>query len=161
MPYGVQKFKLPRASWVGHRRSINSQSACIQIAESSVIDVLPHDAHAPLEAEKDTGIEAEHKRIDEAPWNQSTFWQPSTIKTCGRPNTKIHDNPQGLAQVIFDNCVVKVRVGFDLDNLISLGRLGEVDLMNVTAFGWVTTNRSLLPCCIFERWISTMQAASE
>ena len=93
------------------------------------------------------------------PWTSSSFWQPSTITTSGIPNLRMCEHPLGLAQVIFDNCVVKVRDGFDLNNLLSLGRLGHVDLFNVTSFGWVATDRTLLPCCIFARWISSMQAA--
>lgn len=95
---------------------------------------------------------------DASPWTLSSFWQPSTITTCGVPNLKMNDHPLGLAHVIFDNCVVKVRAGFDLNNLLSLGRLGHVELINVNSFGWVATDRTLLPCCIFLRWISSMQA---
>jgi hypothetical protein len=43
--------------------------------------------------------------------------------------------------------------------LLTLGRKGDVELTNVTSFGWVATERTLLPCCIFERWISDMGAA--
>ncbi len=96
-----------------------------------------------------------------SPWDSFTFSQKADITTVGFPNTKMHDHPLGLTQVTFDNCVVKVRVGHDLDNLLSLGRLGQVHLMNVSSNGWVATNISLLPCCIFLRWISTMQATGE
>lgn len=99
-----------------------------------------------------------NRNTDASPWTLSSFWQPSTITTCGIPNLKMNDHPLGLAHVIFDNCVVKVRAGFDLNNLLSLGRLGHVELLNVTSFGWVATDRTLLPCCIFSRWISSMQA---
>ena len=96
-----------------------------------------------------------------SPWDSFTFSQKADITTVGFPNTKMHDHPLGLTQVTFDNCVVKVRVGHDLDNLLSLGRLGQVNLTNVSSNGWVATNISLLPCCIFLRWISTMQATGE
>jgi hypothetical protein len=94
-----------------------------------------------------------------SPWTSFSFWERSSITACGIPNLKMNDHPLGLAHVIFDNCVVKVREGFDLKNLLSLGRLGDVELFNVTSFGWVATDRTLLPCCIYERWISDMGAA--
>jgi hypothetical protein len=94
------------------------------------------------------------------PWTSSSFWERSSILTCGNPNLKMNiENPMALCQVIFDNCVVKIREGIDLKNLLTLGRKGDVELTNVTSFGWVATERTLLPCCIFERWISDMGAA--
>jgi hypothetical protein len=93
------------------------------------------------------------------PWSSSSYFERSSVTTCGMPNLKMHEHPLGLAQVIFDNCVVKVREGFDLTNLLSLGRLGDVELFNVSSNGWIATDRTLLPCCIYERWISDMGLA--
>jgi hypothetical protein len=101
-----------------------------------------------------------YNRADFIPWTSFSFWERSSILTCGIPNLKMNiENPLALCQVIFDNCVVKVREGIDLNNLLTLGRKGDVELTNVTSFGWVATERTLLPCCIFERWISNMGAA--
>jgi hypothetical protein len=100
-----------------------------------------------------------YRPTDDSSWDSSTFWEPASITTVGIPSTKKHSHPMGLVQVVFENCVVKVRTGHDLDNLLSLGRLGNVHLTNVTSYGWTATDRTLLPCCIFARWMSNMKAA--
>jgi hypothetical protein len=100
-----------------------------------------------------------HISTDYSPWDSFSFWQKAKITTVGIPITKMNAHPLGLAQIIFDNCVVKVRAGHNLDNLVSLGRLGNVQLSNVTSNGWIATDRALLPCCIFARWMSGMKAS--
>jgi hypothetical protein len=76
--------------------------------------------------------------------------------TIGRGNIKIHVHPLGLAQIIFDNCVVKVRLGHDLDLLVCLSSFGPVQLHNIRSIGWIPTNRTLLPSFLFLRWLSSM-----
>ena len=76
--------------------------------------------------------------------------------TIGRGNIKIHDHPLGLAQIIFDNCVVKVRLGHDLDLLVNLSCFGPVQLHNIRCIGWIPTHRTLLPSFLFQRWLSSM-----
>jgi hypothetical protein len=100
-----------------------------------------------------------HTATDYSPWDSFAYWRKASITTVGIPNTKMNAHPLGLAEIIFDNCVVKVRAGHDLDNLVSLGRLGNVQLSNVTSNGWIATDRALLPCCIFARWMSGMKAS--
>ena len=84
------------------------------------------------------------------------YFKHHSIQTVGNPNTKIHDDPQGLAQLKFDNCVVKVRQGPDLDRLTMLGRAGPVQLHTVMSCGWIATDRSLLPAFVYLRWVSSM-----
>jgi hypothetical protein len=74
----------------------------------------------------------------------------------GRGNIKLHAHPLGLAQIIFENCVVKVRLGHDLDDLVALSCLGSVQLHNIQANGWVSTTASHLPSFVFLRWLSSM-----
>jgi hypothetical protein len=113
-----------------------------------------------IDGETNNQIRSIHLRpIDDSSWDSSTFWQPASITTVDVPITKLHTHPLGLAQVVFDNCVVKVHAGQDLDNLLSLSRRGKVQLTNVTSYGWSATDRTHLPCCIFARWISNMKAA--
>jgi len=151
-----QKFKQPRMT--GHRRfkQNNGQCAISRTNDSEVIiDALTGDTTETLQHRQPI----EHTL--DSRWTPASFFQVTCIITTGIPNLKLNDHPLGLAQVIFDNCVVKVRTGFDLDNLLSLGRLGKVELINVTSHGWIVTDRSLLPCCIFNRWISGMKEAGK
>jgi hypothetical protein len=78
------------------------------------------------------------------------------FRTIGRGNIKIHVHPLGLAQIIFDNCVVKVRLGHDLDLLVNLSCFGPVQLHNIRCIGWIPTHRTLLPSFLFQRWLSSM-----
>jgi len=87
------------------------------------------------------------------------YFKQHSIQTVGNPNTKIHDDPMGLAQLKFDNCVVKVRQGHDLDRLTILGRAGPVQLHTVMSCGWIATDRSLLPAFVYLRWVSSMDDA--
>ena len=93
------------------------------------------------------------------PWNSFDFRKLQNIQTVGLPRTKAHEHPLGLTQVIFENCVVMVRKGCDLERIQALGRVGQVKLSNVSSCGWATTDKTLLPCCIFNRWMSSMSAA--
>jgi hypothetical protein len=87
-----------------------------------------------------------------------SFFQNRNITAIGSANTQVHAHPLGLAHVVFDNCVVKVRLGSDLDRLIALSRIGPVSLHNIHSSGWITTRETLLPAYVFLRWISSMDA---
>ncbi len=87
-----------------------------------------------------------------------SFFQNRSIKAIGSANTQVHAHPLGLAHVVFDNCVVKVRLGSDLDRLIALSRIGPVSLHNIQSSGWISTRETLLPAYVFLRWISSMVA---
>jgi hypothetical protein len=100
------------------------------------------------------------KRSAEACWNSFDFRTLKNIVTVGLPKTKVHEHPLGLTQVIFDNCIVKVRKGCDLERIQALGRVGQVKLSNVSSCGWVTTDKTLLPCCVFNRWMSSMSPSA-
>jgi hypothetical protein len=204
MPYGVRKFEMPtlraRASWVGNRRSINAQSASIQIRESAVIDVLSHESHAPPppppqelqdeHAHESTDAETDRQfrtvwlsdaplatdsdadivdPIDAAIYEElaesarihmkdHNFHQECNFKAFGSANTKIHSHPKGLAQVFFNNCVVKVRIGHDLDKMIAHSRIGPVQFYNIQSSGWIPSHESLLPAFLLLRWMSSMDA---
>lgn len=87
-----------------------------------------------------------------------SFFQNRSFTAIGSANTQVHAHPLGLAHVVFDNCVVKVRLGSDLDRLIALSRIGPVSLHNIQSSGWITTRETLLPAYVFLRWISSMVA---
>jgi hypothetical protein len=87
-----------------------------------------------------------------------SFFQNCSCTTMGSANTQVHAHPMGLAHVVFENCVVKVRLGFDLDRLIALSRIGPVSLHNIHSSGWIPTGETLLPAYVFLRWISSMVA---
>jgi hypothetical protein len=79
--------------------------------------------------------------------------------TIGRADIQVHAHPLGLARAIFKNCVVKVRVGHDLDDLVALSCLGPVQLHNIRANGWTPITASypgLCPSFVFLRWLSSM-----
>lgn len=81
----------------------------------------------------------------------------SSVTTVGHPSATLHVHPQGLAQVQFNNCTVQVRVGCDLDRLMTLGSSGPVQLWNVQARSpIVDCNLKPLPSFIFIKYMSTM-----
>jgi hypothetical protein len=84
------------------------------------------------------------------------YLHSSDFQAVGNCNVHLHSHPQGLADVIFDNCVVQVRLGLDLERLIALSKTGSVLLCNVCSNGWFATTRTVLPRFILQRWISTM-----
>jgi hypothetical protein len=93
--------------------------------------------------------------------NEHGHFQKKCFMTAGNSNTRFHSHPEGLAEVTFDNCVVKVRRGHDLERLVTLSRTGNVQLLNVTSNGWITTTHSLLPAFVYLRWISNMCALND
>jgi hypothetical protein len=95
-----------------------------------------------------------HLRIED---NEHYYLHKYNFLAVGSCNTQMHPHPLGLARVTFENCVVQVRPGHDLEQLIAFSRIGAVQLCNVSADGWISTSRTLLPGFIFLRWVSTMQ----
>jgi hypothetical protein len=89
------------------------------------------------------------------------FFHKCNFTTFGRANTKVHSHPMGLAQVFFSNCVVKVRRGHDLEQLIDLSKIGPVQLKNIESSGFITSVESLLPAFVFHRWISSMSKSDD
>jgi hypothetical protein len=87
-----------------------------------------------------------------------SFFQSRSFTAIGSANTQMHAHPLGLAHVFFDNCVVKMRLGHDLDRLIALSRIGPVSLHNIQSSGWIPSRETLLPAYVFLRWISSMVA---
>lgn len=84
------------------------------------------------------------------------FKKSCRIVTIGRPNIKLHHHPLGLVQVVFSNCVVKVRLGDDFEQLKKLSRTGSVKLGNLESYGWFCTAETMLPVFIYLRWMSNM-----
>jgi hypothetical protein len=76
------------------------------------------------------------------------------ITTMGQPAVTLHSHPLGLANVQFANCVVKIRVGIDLDRLTALGASGPVELWNVSEPTLCCPN--LLPTFLFRKYLSRM-----
>jgi hypothetical protein len=150
MPFGVQKkIKMPRASWAGHRGS--------------------HDSPKPTHSELDVYIDGKVAYTDDQPkdaWfcdnlSDHGYFQSSSIKTEGVAKTKPHAHAQGLTQVIFANCVVKVRTGHDLDQLIALSNEGPVYLFNLHTNGWIQSGAKMLPAFVLLRWMSAMSKDCE
>jgi hypothetical protein len=76
------------------------------------------------------------------------------VTTEGQPVVTLHTHPQGLANVQFSNCVVKIRVGIDLERLTALGTAGPVELWNLSKpFECCQT---LLPIFLFVKYLSRM-----
>jgi hypothetical protein len=88
-------------------------------------------------------------------WDDEEVMQAKAdITTMGQPAVTLHSHPQGLANVQFANCVVKIRVGIDLDRLTALGASGPVELWNVSEPALCCQN--LLPTFLFRKYLSRM-----
>ena len=72
----------------------------------------------------------------------------------GRPVVRVHQHPAGLTELHFDNCIVKVRAGIDLDDLIRCSANGAVALRNLSTNGWVTNSFTVLPSFVFLKYLS-------
>jgi len=72
----------------------------------------------------------------------------------GRPVVRVHQHPAGLTELHFDNCIVKVRAGIDLDDLIRCSANGVVALRNLSTNGWVTNSFTVLPSFVFLKYLS-------
>jgi hypothetical protein len=152
MPFGVEKkCKLPRASWAGHSRS--------------------HDYPKPTYRYRDVYIDGEVVNTDDTDdqdkvtvltlrscinLSEHGYYQSCNIKTEGVGQIKSHAHAEGLTQVTFANCVVKVRTGHDLDQLIALSNEGPVNIFNVQSNGWIQTDANPLPAFVLLRWMSSM-----
>jgi hypothetical protein len=100
--------------------------------------------------------ENDHCCFEHDLWNDHIGCHDCCFTTIGRASIKVHVHPLGLAQIIFDNCVVKVRLGHDLDLLEALSNSGPVQLHNIQTNGWIPINRTLLPSFVFLRWLSSI-----
>ena len=89
-----------------------------------------------------------------------SFYQSHSLMAVGIPAIKDHDHPQGLSQLMFENCVVKVRRGTDLTHLMHLSLSGPVHLHNVNSCGWIAFGDHQLPAFVFIRWLSEMSSSS-
>jgi hypothetical protein len=144
MPFGVKKkLKLPRSSWAGHRCSHDSPKPT-----HSQLDVFLDDVYTD-DQPKDTCCQRTCDNLSD-----HGYYQRSSIITQGIAHTKPHAHSQGLTQVIFNNCIVKVRSGHDLDQLLALSNEGPVHLFNVQTNGWIQSGPLLLPAFVLLRWMS-------
>jgi hypothetical protein len=164
MPNGVrQTFKLPKTSWASHKRKKISHSAPVsmKIEDGAVIDCALGDSRPLRHSQLDVYT------IDPVNDDQRSTWrcdnltdhgyhQDGNITTAGSAQAMPHDHPQGLTQVHFGNCVVKVRTGNDLDQMVALSSKGPVNLFNVKTNGWMISGETLKPSFIFERWMSAV-----
>jgi hypothetical protein len=150
--FGVKKnTKLPRASWVGHRRSIGC-SLPTYIQRNVYNDAIYSDDTD----DEDTDFSVLTLRTCNN-LSDHGYYQSCNIITEGVATIKSHDHPQGLTQLTFANCVVKVRTGHDLDKLIAMSNEGPVYLFNVQTKGWIVSDAILLPAFILLRWMSSMR----
>jgi hypothetical protein len=166
--------RLPRTAWASGRRYSETadptQSVGMEVADSAVIHVL--DCAALIHQSTDAPSPSQNRSThvvytddssdgDESPWHCNSlqnhgFYQKSNIKTAGIALAKPHNHVQGLTQVIFDNCLIQVRPGKDLDQLLAKSIDGPVHLIGVQTNGWIESNAKLLPAFIYHRWLTSM-----
>jgi hypothetical protein len=168
MPYGVkQAFKLPKTSWASRKRRIAKHYATVsvKIDDGEVIDCALGDSRPLRHSQLD--VYSNDPDIDDqrSTWTCDNLkdhgnYQTCSIKTAGSAQAKPHDHPQGLTQVHFQNCVLKVRPGNDLDQLLALSTKGPVHLFNVQTNGWIQSGPLLLPAFILLRWMSEIQKSN-
>jgi len=85
--------------------------------------------------------------------NSHDFFRRADFVTLGQPIVKTHRFVAGLTELQFQNCVVKVRIGYDLSELIRRSSFGSVALRNLSTNGCVPD--TLLPTFIFIKYISS------
>jgi hypothetical protein len=162
MPNGVkQTFKFPKTSWASHKRKIAKHYATVsmKIEEGAVIDCAQGDSRPLQHSQLDVYSNDPDNDDQRSTWTCHNLkdhgnYQNCSIKTAGSAQAKPHDHPQGLTHVHFGNCVVKVRTGNDLDQIVALSSKGPVKLFNVKTNGWMISGETLKPSFIFERWMS-------
>jgi hypothetical protein len=86
------------------------------------------------------------------------FFRNADFVTVGQPTVKTHRFTAGLTELQFENCVVKVRTGHDLNELIRCSSTGSVALRNVSANGWAPNTQ--LPSFIFVKYMSSLSMYS-
>ena len=84
-----------------------------------------------------------------------SFFQYRDFVTSGQPFVKAHRLEACLTELQFENCVVKVRVGRDLNEIIRCSSTGSVYLRNLSTNGWAANSHTLLPSFIFIKYISS------
>jgi hypothetical protein len=158
MPFKVKhKFKLPKTSWACQKQQ---RTHTMKTEDSAVIDVHPVDSRTLLHSQLD--VYSNDQDIDDhrscGNLTDHGYYQTCNIKTAGSAQAKPHAHALGLTHVHFDNCVVKVRTGFDLDQLLANSIDGPVHLLNVQTTGWIQSGSLLLPAFVLLRWISSIKA---
>ncbi len=83
------------------------------------------------------------------------YFQYCSYVTKGRPRVSHHQLAQGLSLLHYDNCVVKMRVGHDLDALVTKSSHGAVRFSNLQTYGWAAHNSTQIPTFIFIKYISS------
>ena len=162
------KFKLPRVAQAGNRRSSRNAeqlpSNGKEVEDSAVIEVFSTEAQCPPlhQSEQDLYTVATDEE-DVSPWPRSIdlsshgYYQWCNIQTAGAARTKPHHHTLGLTQVIFNNCMIQVRPGEDLEKLLAKSIDGPVRIINVRTNGWAEAGAALLPAFVFHRWLSHVQ----
>ena len=90
-----------------------------------------------------------------------SFFQYADFVTSGQPLVIAHRLDAGLTELQFENCVLKVRVGCDLNEIIRCSSTGPVYLRNLSTNGWAANSDTLLPSFIFIKYISSLTLQSE
>ena len=144
-----------------HIRNVEQlPSGGILVEDSAVIQVLSTEGHSSSlhHSQVDLYTIASDEEVDSPRRciNLKThgYYQWCNIKTAGIARQKPHDHSQGLTQVKFDNCLVYVRPGDVLEQLITNSIDGPVRIINVQTNGWVETGATRLPAFIVHRWLS-------
>ena len=150
--------------------------------ESEVVETLPQAEEQPIasrmvvsnivhHSNSISDDENDHTCVVHVVQNDShRLHRDCCFTTAGSANVTLHPDAMGLARVFFDNCVVKVRLGPDLDQMVAHSQIGPVQLHNITPTGstlyvqpqfCATTCAAAgiiteLPVFVFLRWISSM-----
>ena len=94
---------------------------------------------------------AEHSHSD-----NHGYYRYADFIALGRPVVRAHRHEAGLTELHFDNCVVKVRVGPDLNDIIRYSANGHrvVAFSNLSTNGWFTNRLTVLPSFVFLKYLS-------
>jgi hypothetical protein len=126
----------------------------LSIAESCDTDV---DVNSSRSFSQSVNITCENMgsnpRLD-----NHVFFRNADFVTVGQPTVKTHRFAAGLTELQFENCVVKVRTGHDLNELIRCSSSGSVALRNVSANGWASNTQ--LSSFIFVKYMSSFSMHS-
>lgn len=118
-----------------------------QTSDAVLLDLPCSEAIVVPEAEDE---ELSHLSVPDL----HSHWRSADFTALGRPVVRVHQHAAGLTELHFDNCIVKVRTGIDLDDLIRCSANGAVALRNLSTNGSVTNCFTVLPSFVFLKYVS-------
>jgi len=125
-----------------HRKRVKSQMQSDIPSEGQVVLLPPPAVAESLSV--DDWLDA----VDDSPIDNHSYFKWANIVAVGCPVVTCHPHPAGLTELQFENCVVKVRLGGDLNDLIRCSFTGPVALRNLSTHGWISIGLPIL-CAYF------------